>query len=154
LTIENKLLNEAIRLLRLDKYGPKFEKLSDTQLALLDLEPGVAREEVTDEAPLPAHLPSVEETMPLPAEQRQCATCGWQSLVKGWEGSESQLQGTGWTRKRRTVVLRRKQEKAVVPQKALRLLEEHGVQVVREPEYEYVVLVTDLVENLRTILLH
>ncbi len=51
------------------------------------------------------------------------------------------------------MVLRRKQEKAVSHQKALPLLEEHGLQVVSEPEYEYVVLVTDLVENLWTILL-
>ena len=56
-------------------------------------------------------------------------------------------------RARITVVLRRKQEKAVGSQKALPLLEEHGLQVVGEPEYEYVVLVTDLVENLWTILL-
>ena len=77
---------------------------------------------------------------------------GWQSFVEGWEASEGPLQLTGWTRKRRTVVLRRKAEKAVAPPKALPLLEDQGLQVVSEPEYEYVVLVTDLVENLWTIL--
>jgi hypothetical protein len=78
---------------------------------------------------------------------------GWQSLVEGWEANEGQLQLTGWTRKRRTVVLRRKQQKVVGPQKALPLLEGQGLQVVNQPEYEYVVLVTDLEENLWTILL-
>lgn len=54
LTIEVKLLKEAIRLLRLDKYGAKSEQLSDHQLALLELEPGVTREEVAAEIALPA----------------------------------------------------------------------------------------------------
>jgi hypothetical protein len=33
---------------------------------------------------------------------------GWQPLTDGWSGAEGQLQLTGWTRQRRTVVLRRK----------------------------------------------
>jgi hypothetical protein len=78
---------------------------------------------------------------------------GWPTLVDGWEASEGQLQLTGWTRPRRTVVLRRKQETAAGPEKALPLLEEQAAPVVSHPEYEYVVLVTDLVENLWTILL-
>ena len=77
---------------------------------------------------------------------------GWQPLRDGWEGSEGQLQLTGWTRQRRTVVLRRKQEKGVGSRKALPLLEQHGLQVVSEPAYEYVVLVTDLEENLLTVM--
>ena len=107
LTIEVKLLNEAIRLLRLDKYGPKSEKLSDAQLALLDLEPGVTREEVAAEAaqparekklpraaaphgraPLPAHLPRVEELIPVPADQRHCATCGCPKCAIGHDVTE------------------------------------------------------------------
>ena len=80
---ENKLLKEHIRLLLLSKYGAKSEKLSDAQLNLLEAEPGVSREEVASEAaqpkrekllkpraahgraPLPAHLPRVEETVRL-----------------------------------------------------------------------------------------
>jgi hypothetical protein len=31
---------------------------------------------------------------------------GWQPLTEGWAGAEGQLQLTGWTRQRRTVVLR------------------------------------------------
>lgn len=54
LALENKLLKAAIRLLRLKQYGAKSEQLSDAQLALLDLEPGVTREEVAAEAALPA----------------------------------------------------------------------------------------------------
>lgn len=107
LTIENKLLNEAIRLLRLDKYGPKSEQLSDAQLALLELEPGVTREEVAAEAarparekklarapgahgrtPLPAHLPRIEEIIAVPAEQRHCATCGGPKCALGHDVTE------------------------------------------------------------------
>lgn len=91
---ENKLLKEQIRLLHLAKYGAKSEKLSDAQLSLLELEPGVTREEVAHEAarperekklkrraaphgraPLPAHLPRVEEIVRVPDDQRHCDTC-------------------------------------------------------------------------------
>jgi len=77
---------------------------------------------------------------------------GWQPLAEGWEGNEGQLQLTGWTRKRRTIVLRRRREPGVGTQKALPLLEEHGLEVVSQPEYEYVVLVTNLEENLLTVM--
>jgi hypothetical protein len=77
---------------------------------------------------------------------------GGQPLAEGGEGSEGELQLTGGTRPRRTVVLRRQQEQGVGRQKALPLLEEHGLQVLSEPEYESVVLVTNLEENLLTVL--
>jgi hypothetical protein len=35
-------LKEQLRLQRIKKYGPGSEKLSDAQLALLELEPGVS----------------------------------------------------------------------------------------------------------------
>ncbi len=76
----------------------------------------------------------------------------WQPLAEGWEGNEGELQLTGWTRKRRVVVVRRKQQIGVGAQKALPLLEKHGLQVMKEPEYDYVVLVTDLEENQLTIM--
>jgi transposase len=107
LTVENRLLREAIRLLRLKQYGARSEQLSDAQLALLELEPGVAREEVAAEAaqparekkpvraaaphgraPLPAHLPRVEETIPVPAEERRCATCGGPKCSLGHDVAE------------------------------------------------------------------
>jgi len=34
------VLEEQLRLQRINKYGPGSEKLSDAQLQLLDLEPG------------------------------------------------------------------------------------------------------------------
>ena len=54
--LEERLRQEMIR-----KYGPKSEKLSDSQLRLLDLEPGVSTEEVEAESrrePLPAATPA------------------------------------------------------------------------------------------------
>lgn len=107
LEVEVKLLKERIRLLVLSKYGPKAEQLSDAQLSLLELEPGVTREEVATEAaqpardkqlrrqsaphgrsPLPAHLPRVEEIIPVPADQRHCATCGCAKCVIGHDVTE------------------------------------------------------------------
>ena len=107
LTIENKLLKEAIRLLRLKQYGAKSEQLSDAQLALLDLEPGVTRAEVAAEAALPvrekkvvrgaaphgratlpAHLPRVEEILLVPAAERHCATCACPKCALGYDVTE------------------------------------------------------------------
>ena len=105
--VENKLLKERIRLLLLSKYGPKAEQLSDAQLSLLELEPGVTREEVATEAaqparekqlrrqsaphgrlPLPAHLPRVEEIIRVPESERHCATCGCAKCVIGHDVTE------------------------------------------------------------------
>jgi len=44
------LLEERARLERIRKYGPASEKLSDAQLDLLDLEPGVSSVEVQAES--------------------------------------------------------------------------------------------------------
>jgi hypothetical protein len=76
---------------------------------------------------------------------------GWQPVREGWSGCEGELQLTGWTRKRRAVVLRRLMERPVVAG-ALPLLEQGGVQVQSGPLYEYVVLVTSLKENFLTLL--
>ena len=51
LELELKLREEQLRLARLEKYGPKGEQLSQDQVLLLDLEPGVQAEEVAKEAP-------------------------------------------------------------------------------------------------------
>ena len=40
------LLQEKLRLQRIKKYGPGSEKLNSTQLELLELEPGVSRQEI------------------------------------------------------------------------------------------------------------
>jgi len=76
---------------------------------------------------------------------------GWHRVRDDWEGCEGPLQLSGWTRKRRAVVFRRPRQKA--PDGAgIPLLEYAGLQVVTDPVYEYVVLVTNLNENLVTLL--
>jgi hypothetical protein len=76
---------------------------------------------------------------------------GWQAVRDDWRGCEGELQLGGWTRRRRAVVFRRQRPRP--PQgDQLPLLEQGGVVVAGEPLYEYVVLVTNLKENLLTLL--
>ena len=93
------LLEERLRLQRIQKYGPASEKLNDAQLELLEEEPGVsnlevaaesAREPLSATAPLhprrtrkhpgrqalPADLSRVERVIPCTPEQPHCAHCG------------------------------------------------------------------------------
>lgn len=74
---------------------------------------------------------------------------GWQAVREGWEGCAGELQLAGWTRPRRAVVFRRALSRAASG--ALPLLEQGGVEVQTGPQYEYLVLVTDLKENLLTL---
>lgn len=74
---------------------------------------------------------------------------GWTRFAEGSEAIEGQLQLTGWTRKRRVVVLRRQREPTGQPASSP-LLNWPEEQVARTPEYEYQVLVTDMSENLAT----
>lgn len=96
-----KLLEEEIRLLRIKKYGPKSEQLSDAQLQLLDLEPGVAAAEIDTEVAqaaadvvprpprrphpgrhsFPEHLPRVIKEVVCTPEQCRCAQCGGERVV-------------------------------------------------------------------------
>ena len=107
---ENKLLKEQIRLMLLEKYGAKSDRLSDGQLALLELEPGVVAAEIAIEAQceesekkavekirqrshpgrneLPAHLPRVEKIISCTAQQCRCAQCGKDTKVIGYDVSE------------------------------------------------------------------
>jgi transposase len=102
------VLEERLRLERIRKYGPGSEKLSDTQLSLLDLEPGVSHAEVQAEsereplpAParkknrkhpgrqeLPAELPRVERVIACAPEQCTCRACGQPMVVIGYDQSE------------------------------------------------------------------
>ena len=101
------VLEERLRLERIKKYGPASEKLSDAQLELLELEPGVSNEEVQAESEreplpatprkhrphpgrqeLPADLPRVERVRACPPEQRTCAACGQPMEVIGYDQSE------------------------------------------------------------------
>ena len=104
-----RVLEEQLRLERIKKYGAASEKLSDAQLDLLDLEPGVSNVEVQAEgereplAPskpkperrphpgrqeLPAHLPRVERIVPCAPEQCACKLCGKPTEVIGYDSSE------------------------------------------------------------------
>jgi transposase len=103
----NRVLEEKLRLVRIDKYGPGSEKLSDAQLELLELEPGVSSEEVKAESErgqlklpfprakkhpgrqeLPAHLPRIEKIIACSPEQCVCRNCGKETSVIGYEKSE------------------------------------------------------------------
>jgi transposase len=108
-----RLLEERLRLERIAKYGKRSEKLSDLQLELLDLEPGVSSEEVAAESErepiaaqpedqqqdkvrrkhpgrqtLAAHLERVEQIVACTAEQCVCGQCGKQTEVIGYEETE------------------------------------------------------------------
>jgi len=104
-----RVLEERLRLVRIAKYGPGSEKLSDGQLELLELEPGVSSAEVQAESErpalqpstktkrphpgrqeLPANLPRVERVLTCTPEQCVCQGCGKETVVIGHEES-SQL---------------------------------------------------------------
>jgi transposase len=106
-------LEERLRLELIRKYGRKSETLSDAQLELLELEPGVSSAEVEAEsqrAPLPPassataanpksrkhpgrqelppDLPRVERIIACTPEQCVCKDCGKDTVVIGYEQSE------------------------------------------------------------------
>ena len=104
-----KVLEERLRLELIAKYGPASEKLNDTQLELLQLEPGVSSVEIqaesertpepalSDRRPrrkhpgrqqLPADLPRREKILACTPEQRTCRACGKETTVIGYEQSE------------------------------------------------------------------
>jgi transposase len=89
-------LKAQLRLALIKKYGPGSEKLSDAQLNLLGIEPGVSHVEVQAESEreplpastnrkprphpgrqeLPADLPRVERVIACAPEQCTCSACG------------------------------------------------------------------------------
>jgi transposase len=102
-----RVLEERLRLARIEKYGPGSESLSDDQLELLELEPGVSSAEVEAESQrqqlqlplkaarkhpgrqqLPAELPRTEQIIVCTPEQCVCGKCGQQTTVIGYESSE------------------------------------------------------------------
>lgn len=104
-----RVLEERLRLVRIAKYGPGSEKLSDAQLELLEREPGVSSVEVQAESErpevqpspktkrqhpgrqeLPANLSRVERILACTPEQCVCKGCGKHTTVIGYEES-SQL---------------------------------------------------------------
>jgi len=80
-------------------------------------------------------------------------TTAWIKTSRGWEGAEAELQLQGWNRKRRVVVLRRlrpvdtsKDATALVA--STRPLLPWTEVIESAPEYEYLVLVTNLTTDL------
>ena len=103
------VLEERLRLKRIQMYGPGSDKLTNEQLELLELEPGVSTAEVQAESArepfpvraaekrvrqhpgrqaLPAELPRVERVIGCTAEQCVCGGCGRETTVIGYEESE------------------------------------------------------------------
>jgi transposase len=103
---ENRLLRELRRLDLLEKYSPSAETLSDEQLELLELEPGVSNVEIEAESQreqlslplktrnhpgrqqLPAELPRQEQIIGCTAAQCVCGKCGKPTSVIGYETAE------------------------------------------------------------------
>jgi len=104
-----RVLEERLRLMRIEKYGAGGERLSQAQMQLFELEPVVSEmiEQAESEyAPahrstkkpakhpgrqeLPATLPRVERVLPCTPDQRVCKRCGKDMVVIGYEES-SQL---------------------------------------------------------------
>ena len=104
-----RVLEERLRLMRIEKYGAGGEKLSQAQMQLFELEPVVSEmieQAESEHAPahrstkksvkhpgrqeLPANLPRVERILPCTPDQRVCKRCGKETVVIGYEES-SQL---------------------------------------------------------------
>ena len=104
-----RVLEERLRLMRIEKYGASGEKLSQAQMQLFELEPVVSEvieQAESEHAPvhrptkrstkhpgrqeLPANLPRVERILPCALDQRVCKRCGRETVVIGYEES-SQL---------------------------------------------------------------
>jgi hypothetical protein len=83
----------------------------------------------------------------------------WGPAGQRWEGVEDSLQLTGWTKKRRVIVLRRKIRAAIVlAPSAEPALAAEQLQFIETEEgvmqYEYVVLVTSLADPIATLAQH
>lgn len=110
LQLLNKLLKDQLRLMRIKKFGPSSEKLSDEQLELLEQESSVTDQEVQREAELaqknlgavktrrnarhpgrngfPPHLPRHEVIIACAPEDCVCPNCQKDKTVVGYEISE------------------------------------------------------------------
>ena len=103
------MLEERLRLMRIEKYGTAGEKLSQAQMQLFELKPVVSEmieQSEIEPTPvhrsakksvkhpgrqeLPANLPRVERILPCTPDQRVCKHCGRKTVVIGYEES-SQL---------------------------------------------------------------
>ncbi len=137
-----RVLEERLRLMRIEKYGAGGERLSQAQMQLFELAP-VVRETVEQaesghtpvhrstkkfgkhpgRQELPANLPRVERILPCTSDHRVCKHCGRETVVIGYEES-SQLD----VEPAKYFVLVTKREK-----RACRSCEELGVVSPRLP---------------------
>jgi hypothetical protein len=83
----------------------------------------------------------------------------WEPAGQRWEGVEDRLQLTGWTNKRRVIVLRRKIKTSIaLALSAEPALAAEQLQFIETEEgavqYEYVVLVTSLTDPIATLAQH
>jgi transposase len=101
-----RVLEERLRLMRIEKYGAGGEKLSQAQMQLFELEPVVSEmieQAESEHAPvhratkkslrhpgrkeLPSNLPRAERILPCALDQRVCKRCGKETVVIGYEES-------------------------------------------------------------------
>jgi len=101
-----RVLEERLRLMRIDKYGAGGEKLSRAQLELFEIEPvaseivgqteskrALARRSTKTSCKhlgrqeLPPNLSRVERILPCTPDQRVCNRCGKETVVIGYEES-------------------------------------------------------------------
>ena len=101
-----RVLEERLRLMRIEKYGAGGEKLSQAQMQLFALEPVVSEileQAESEHAPvhrstkksakhpgrqeLPSSLPRVERVLACTPDQRVCKRCGRETVVIGYEES-------------------------------------------------------------------
>ena len=101
-----RVLEERLRLMRIEKYGAGGEKLSQAQMQLFEPELLVSEGFVEAESKsasvhrctkrstkhpgrheLPANLPRVERVLPCTRNQRVCKRCGKETVVIGYEES-------------------------------------------------------------------
>ena len=137
-----RVLEERLRLMRIEKYGARGEKLSHSQMQLFEPEPVVSEVIVQAEGEparmrrstktsckhpgrqeLPPNLPHVERILPCVPDQRVCKRCGKETVVISYEES-SQLD----VEPANYVVLVTKREK-----RACRRCEELGVVAAPMP---------------------
>ena len=83
----------------------------------------------------------------------------WEPAGQGWEGVEDRLQLSGWTKKRRVIVLRRRIRASIaMSTPGLPALAGEQLQFIETDEgvmqYEYVVLVTSLTDPISTVAQH
>jgi hypothetical protein len=84
----------------------------------------------------------------------------WVDAGQGWQGLDDQLELTGWTKKRRVVILRRplRQSRAIQARGAKNKVQQLELELPEVSHsgvlYEYAVLVTSLSDEVRTIAQH